>query len=81
MNVSHKSVEMLQAARSVFDGYALSPEDRDEAVGRYMQLANTGSSGNNENKFVMLTYMLEENAVESILYSINCENVWRRNTV
>jgi hypothetical protein len=68
MNITSPQIENLHnAARSIFDGYALSPDDRDEAVSRYVKAAGDGSFD-------------EEKRVESILYSMYCENVWRRNS-
>ena len=60
--------EILQnTAQAAFQDYALSPDDRNEAIARYVMLGNDGSSE-------------EEKTVEGILYSINCENVWRRDS-
>lgn len=54
-------------AESIFDNYSLSPDDRDEAIARYIMLADSN-------------FPEEERIVENILYSMNCENVWLRNS-
>jgi hypothetical protein len=62
----HKNPSRVLAAEAIFNTYSLSPDDRDEAVARYLSIADDRSFEG-------------QKTVETVLYSLDCENVWRRN--
>ena len=55
---------LLTRARKAFECYELSPEDRTEAIKRFVTIAPHQEA--------------EDLAIYQILYSMNCENVWCR---
>jgi len=87
MSITDPAIKgLIRAARSIFEDYALSPADIDEAVERYLRFFSGDSLGNlrltPESSLAMVqsNSFFEPKAVESVLYSMNREDVWRRNS-